>query len=90
MPGRDLSAIAAQLRSDGLQSNVPCAIVSRAAQPDQQVQRTTLAHLDRLRPGPQPTVLLVGEALGAQFEQIFLLRPDTLSAVDAANVRTEA
>ncbi len=90
MPGRNLSAIAAQLRGEGLPSSVPCAIVSRATQPDQQVQRTTLAHLDRVRPGPQPAVLLVGEALRAESGQTFMLSPDTLAPGDAANIRTEA
>lgn len=63
MPGRDLRAIAAQLRKEGLPPELPCVVVSRAAQPDQQIQRTTLAELDRVTPGPAPAILLVGEAL---------------------------
>jgi siroheme synthase len=63
MPGRDLGAVAAQLRSEGLPAELPCVIVSRAAQPDQQILRTTLARLDRAVPGPAPSILLVGEAL---------------------------
>jgi len=63
MPGRDLRAVAAELRREGLASDVPCAIVSRAAQPDQQIVRTTLGRLDRARGGPTPSILLVGEVL---------------------------
>lgn len=62
MPGRDLRAIAAQLRAEGLAADLPCVVVSRAAQPDQEIQRTTLAALDRVTPGPAPAILLVGEA----------------------------
>jgi uroporphyrin-III C-methyltransferase len=63
MPGRSLDAVAAQLRNEGLPSDLPCVVVSRAAQPDQRIQRTTLAELDRIAPGPAPAILLVGEAL---------------------------
>lgn len=70
MPGRDLTATAAQLRREGLQPELPCVVVSRAAQPDQQIQRTTLAQLDCIRPGPAPTILLVGETLRAESSDI--------------------
>jgi uroporphyrin-III C-methyltransferase len=63
MPGRDLSGIAAQLRNEGLPSDLPCVIVSRAAQPDQQIVRTTLAQLESVTPLPAPSILLAGEAL---------------------------
>jgi uroporphyrin-III C-methyltransferase len=63
MPGRDLRAVAAELRSEGLCSDLPCVIVSRAAQPDEQILRTTLGQLDRVVAGPAPSILLVGEAL---------------------------
>ncbi len=76
MPGRDLTAVAAQLRREGLTPDLTCVIVSRAAQPDQEIARTTLAELDRVRPGPAPSILLVGEALREG-------RPDTLSEIMA-------
>jgi uroporphyrin-III C-methyltransferase len=63
MPGRDHSSTAAQLRCEGLPPGLPCVIVSRAAQPDQQIVRTTLAQLDRMAPVPAPSILLAGEAL---------------------------
>ncbi|HEX3985635.1 MAG TPA: uroporphyrinogen-III C-methyltransferase [Acidobacteriaceae bacterium] len=61
MPGRDLAPIAARLRAEGLAAVTPCVIVSRAGQPEQQIQRTTLADLPALVPGPAPAILLAGE-----------------------------
>jgi uroporphyrin-III C-methyltransferase len=63
MPGRNLSPVAEQLRAEGLPGDLPCVIVSRAAQPDQQIVRTTLARLERIASLPAPSILLAGEAL---------------------------
>lgn len=63
MPGRDLRPVAAQLRAEGLPADLPCVVVSRAAQPDQQLLRTTLGRLGGAIPGPAPAILLAGEAL---------------------------
>jgi uroporphyrin-III C-methyltransferase len=71
MPGRDLSSLAAQLRNEGLPADLPCVIVSRAAQPDQQILDTTLAQLDCIPPLPAPSILLAGESLrGAANEEL--------------------
>lgn len=61
MPGRDFAAIAAQLRREGLPGGLPCVIVSRAAQPDRQIVRTTLEELEHAAPLPAPSILLAGE-----------------------------
>jgi uroporphyrin-III C-methyltransferase len=63
MPGRDLRAIAAQLRSEGLAADLPCVLVSRAGQPGQQIVQTTLAQLERIAAVPAPAILIAGEAL---------------------------
>lgn len=63
MPGRDLRPIADQLRREGLPGDLPCVIVSRAAQPDQQIVRTTLSRLERIASLPAPSILLAGEVL---------------------------
>ncbi len=63
MPGRDLRPIAEQLRGDGLPGDLPCVVVSRAAQPDQQIVRTTLARLERIASLPAPSILLAGDVL---------------------------
>ncbi len=71
MPGRDLSAVAAQLRQEGLSADLPCVLVSRAGQPDQQVARTTLQHLEQSDSLPAPAILLAGEALHeSQYESL--------------------
>jgi siroheme synthase len=38
-------------------------VVSRAAQPDQQIVSTTLAQLERITQVPAPSILLTGECL---------------------------
>ena len=63
MPGRNLAPVAEQLRSEGLGDDVPCVLVSRAGQPEQQIVRTTLAELESIAPPPAPAILLAGEAL---------------------------
>ena len=45
MPGRDLTLLAAEWMAEGLPADLPCAVVSRAAQPDQEVVHTTLGAL---------------------------------------------
>lgn len=63
MPGRDLRGVAAQLRTEGLPGDLPCVLVSRAGQPEQQVMWTTLAELENAASLPAPAILLAGEAL---------------------------
>jgi uroporphyrin-III C-methyltransferase len=63
MPGHDLTAVAAQLRSEGFPADLPCVLVSRAGQPEQQIVETTLAQLERVPAVPAPAILLAGDAL---------------------------
>jgi uroporphyrin-III C-methyltransferase / precorrin-2 dehydrogenase / sirohydrochlorin ferrochelatase len=63
MPGRDLSLLALQWLQEGLPADFPCAIVSHAAQPGQQVQRTTLSELGMARPTHSPSLLIAGWAV---------------------------
>ncbi len=63
MPGRDLAALAAEWRAEGLPASLPCAVISRAAHPDQHVQHTTLAALADVEPGAAPVLVLAGEVL---------------------------
>lgn len=63
MPGRDLTLLAAQWLSEGLPPDFPCAIVSRAAQPYQQVHFTTLAALGDAPIATAPSVLIAGWAV---------------------------
>jgi uroporphyrin-III C-methyltransferase len=63
MPGRDLSLLAQEWLQQGLPPEFPCAIVSRAAQPDQQVLYTTLAALGDAAPTLAPSLLIAGWAI---------------------------
>jgi uroporphyrin-III C-methyltransferase/precorrin-2 dehydrogenase/sirohydrochlorin ferrochelatase len=63
MPGRDLSLLAEEWLAEGLPPDFPCAVVSRAAQPDQQVRYTVLAELGKIAPTQAPSVLLAGWAV---------------------------
>jgi uroporphyrin-III C-methyltransferase len=60
MPGRDLHLLADEWLQQGLPPDFPCAIVSHAAQPNQQVQTTTLAALSEIAPGAAPSLLIAG------------------------------
>jgi len=63
MPGRDLSLLAQEWLQQGLPPDFPCAIVSRAAQPGQQVLCTTLAALGDAAPTLAPSLLIAGWAV---------------------------
>lgn len=63
MPGRDLSLLAAEWMSEGLPADLPCAVVSRAAQPDQEVVHTTLGELGAVAPAAAPSLVLAGWAI---------------------------
>ena len=60
MPGRDLSLLALQWLEEGLPPDFPCAVVSRAAQPDQEIRYTTLAALGDAPPTQAPSLLIAG------------------------------
>ena len=63
MPGRDLRLLALEWLDEGLPADFPCAIVSHAGRPDQQIQLTTLAQLRNAQPVPAPSLLLAGWAI---------------------------
>ncbi len=63
MPGRDLALLAAEWLAEGLPGDLPCAVVSRAAQPDQQVLHTTLGALGEFEPAAAPSLLIAGWAV---------------------------
>ncbi len=63
MPGRDLTLLASQWRSEGLPAELPCVLVSRAGQPDQEVLSTTLDALGDAPPMKAPSLLLAGWAV---------------------------
>jgi siroheme synthase len=63
MPGRDLNLLAEEWLAEGLSADLPCTVVSRAAQPDQQVVHTTLGELGSVAPAAAPSLLIAGWAV---------------------------
>lgn len=63
MPGRELRGLAQEWLEEGLPAELPCAIVSRAAQPEEQIRRTTLGALSDEPPTLAPSLLIAGWAL---------------------------
>ncbi|MGO8935435.1 MAG: siroheme synthase CysG [Terracidiphilus sp.] len=63
MPGRDLALLAAEWLAEGLPADLPCAVVSRAAQPDQQVVHTALGELGEVETAAAPSLLIAGWAV---------------------------
>jgi uroporphyrin-III C-methyltransferase len=60
MPGRDLALLAEEWLQQGLPPDFPCAIVSNAGQPSEQIAYSTLAELGALAPLPAPSLLIAG------------------------------
>ncbi|HEU5351532.1 MAG TPA: siroheme synthase CysG [Terracidiphilus sp.] len=79
MPGRDLSLLALQWLQEGLPPDLPCALVSRAAQPDQHIHHTTLANLHSAPAALAPSLLLAGWALN---ERVHAAVPAGNAAID--------
>ena len=87
MPGRDLRLLADEWLLEGLPADLPCAIVSRAAQPEQQIVHTTLGSLGETEPAAAPSLLIAGWAVrergvaGCQVEETnYESAPGTLMA----------
>jgi uroporphyrin-III C-methyltransferase len=66
MPGHNYEGTARRLSEAGMKGNTPCALISRATSPHQQVHYTTVGELRSAPRLPAPTLLVVGEvtALG--------------------------
>jgi uroporphyrin-III C-methyltransferase len=63
MPGRDLGLLAQEWLQQGLPPDFPCAVISRVAQPGQQIRCTTLAALGDAEPTLAPSLLIAGWAI---------------------------
>ena len=77
MPGRDLTLLALEWLQEGLPTEFPCAIVSHAGRPEQQVRRTTLGGLGKAQSVPAPSILLAGWALKEQLDVMLEARNHT-------------
>jgi uroporphyrin-III C-methyltransferase / precorrin-2 dehydrogenase / sirohydrochlorin ferrochelatase len=65
MPGHDFETLRAQLLAAGLPADIPAALVSRAASPEQSVECACLGEINALLRVPAPSILLVGWSLDA-------------------------
>jgi uroporphyrin-III C-methyltransferase/precorrin-2 dehydrogenase/sirohydrochlorin ferrochelatase len=63
MPGRDLGLLAAEWLAEGLPADLPCVVVSRAAQLDQHVAHATLGQLGEIETAAAPSLLIAGWAV---------------------------
>ena len=63
MPGQNYIEISKKLKAAGLAGNTPCAIISRATSPRQQVHRATISELPHAPMLVAPTLLVVGEVV---------------------------
>lgn len=63
MPGRDLHPLAESWLAEGLPAELPCAIVSRASQAEEQVVWTTLSELATIPQVASPSLVLAGWTL---------------------------
>jgi uroporphyrin-III C-methyltransferase len=63
MPGYNYAATCRQLVSAGLEPTTPCAVISKATSPDQQIHQTALQDLHAAPKLPTPTLLVVGEVV---------------------------
>jgi siroheme synthase len=63
MPGRDLRLLAEEWLLEGLPADLPCAVISRAAQPGQRVVHATLGALGEIEPAAAPSLLIAGWAV---------------------------
>ena len=83
MPGRDLTLLAAEWLSEGLPADLPCALVSHAAQPEEQVIFTTLGRLGETKAPAAPSLLLAGWAVRvADEKQVAATQSHRSSAAD--------
>jgi siroheme synthase len=80
MPGRDLTLLAEEWMAEGLPADMPCAVVSRAAQPEQEVVYTTLGALGETAPAAAPSLLIAGWAVR---------RPDATEATHSFSGRIQ-
>ena len=63
MPGHDYAEMAGRLTAGGFAEETPCAIISRATTPQQQIHHTTILNLPESPRLAAPTLLVVGEVV---------------------------
>jgi uroporphyrin-III C-methyltransferase / precorrin-2 dehydrogenase / sirohydrochlorin ferrochelatase len=70
MPGSDYGEVAERLCNSGLPADLPCVIVSRATQAQQQVRWATVGSLGTLEKLPAPALFIVGRVASQNIAEI--------------------
>jgi uroporphyrin-III C-methyltransferase len=73
MPGADYSEVSRRLLAAGQPEDLPCAIVSNATRPTQQIHHTTVAALATVEKLPAPALLIVGRVSSARMNELALV-----------------
>ena len=89
MPGNDHPGLARNLRAAGLAADTPCAVVSSASRPSQEVLRTDLAALAHGTTLPAPSLVIVGhcahaspQVLAREKRDVFTTHPKVHYSID--------
>ncbi len=64
MPGNRYAELAAELKAAGIESEIPCVVISRATTKDQAIFRTTVGQLPECPGAASPSLLVVGIVAG--------------------------
>lgn len=84
MPGTHYGEVGARLMENGISAETPCAIVSHATRPEQQVRWSTLAALSDDDQLPAPSLLLVGRVAAQELDRWReRVRPELFSYADS-------
>jgi len=70
MPGADYAEVSHRLLAAGQPEDLPCAIISNATRPNQQVRHTTVAALATVEKLPAPALLIVGRVTTEDVDRI--------------------
>jgi uroporphyrin-III C-methyltransferase len=70
MPGTDYAEVAERLQNSGLPVDLPCVIVSRATQVEQQVRWSTVGSLAAEEQLPAPALFIAGRVASHQISEI--------------------
>jgi uroporphyrin-III C-methyltransferase len=71
MPGDKYGEISRRLKAAGFSGETPCAIISRATTPRQQIHSTSVSDLHRAPKLASPTLLVVGEVVRFAADNLF-------------------
>jgi uroporphyrin-III C-methyltransferase len=78
MPGRSYYELARRLRDAGLSPQTPCAVVTHAGRPTQQVRWCDLSSLEQVESLAAPTLLIVGECASPKQSAERFIRGESL------------